>query len=97
MAPKPPVPEKKKPGAVLIAALGGAPKRSHMGDEPMMDEELPNPEGDDLMGEPVREDFEDYALQAFPDLVEDPMRLRALKQAIESVIRAPKRSMMRGV
>ena len=46
------------------------------GDEP------PEPAAD------VPEDFEAYAVEAFPDLEGDPVRLRALKDAIHACMRA---------
>jgi hypothetical protein len=36
----------------------------------------------------VPEDFEAYAIEAFPDLESDPARIAALKHAIEACVRA---------
>lgn len=44
--------------------------------------EPPEPEAD------VPEDFEAYAIEAFPDLEADPARIAALKHAIEACVRA---------
>lgn len=48
-------------------------------------DEAPDAEAEDTE---IPEDFEAYAIEAFPDLEGDPVRLKALKDAIHACMRA---------
>lgn len=42
------------------------------------------PDGDEAEGAEMPPDFEDYAIQAFPELEDSPERLTALRKLIKS-------------
>jgi hypothetical protein len=83
----PPKSSKEKPGAVLVAALGKPKSKAR----PSMEDDLDMMMGDEEEAEtpPLSgaEDFEAYAVEAFPELASDPLRLEALRKMVLAVVK----------